>query len=45
MPLHPGLRAIGAQGHRGTCDLAAVLPPWHDGCHGSRVWYGSLLLV
>ena len=23
----------------------AELPPWHDGCHGSRVWCGFLLLV
>ena len=35
-PLHPGLRATGAQGRRETCGLAGVLPPWHDRCHGSR---------
>ena len=23
----------------------AELPPWHDGCHGSRVWCGFLLLA
>ena len=22
--------------------LAGVLPPWHGGCYGSRVWCGSL---
>ena len=21
--------------------MAGVLPPWHDGCHGSRVWRGK----
>ena len=32
------LLCAGAQGRRGTCGLAWVLPPWHDGCHGSPVW-------
>ena len=36
--LHPGLRGGAAQGHRETCGLAGVLPPWHDRCHGSPVW-------
>ena len=42
-PLHPGLRATGAQGSRGTWGLAGVLPPWHDECHGSPVWCGFLV--
>ena len=33
---------MGAQGARETCPLAGVLPPWHDRCHGSPVWCGSL---
>ena len=37
--------ALCAQGRKGTCGLAAELPPWHDGCHGSRVWCGFLLLA
>ncbi len=28
--------ALCAQGRRGVCGLAGVLPPWHDRCHGSR---------
>ena len=44
-PLHPGLRAVGAQGRRGTCGLAGVLLPWHDRCHGSPVWCSFMLLV
>ena len=39
--LHPGLRAIGAQGTRETCCLAGVLPPLGDGPRGSRVWQTS----
>ena len=38
IPLHLGLHAFGAQGRRGICKLAGVLPPWHDRCHGSPVW-------
>ncbi len=41
-PLHPGLRAVSAQGARGTCSLAVKLPPLGDGPRGSRVWCGSL---
>ena len=41
-PCTPELRAMGAQGSRTTCGLAGVLPPWHDGCHGSPVWCGFL---
>ena len=37
--------ALCAPGRRGTCSLAAELPPWHDGCHGSPVWCGFLLLA
>ena len=35
---------MGAQGRRGTCRFAGVLPPWHDRCHGSRVWYDFLFV-
>ena len=35
---------MGAQGRRGTCRLAGVLPPWHDRCHGSRVWHDFLFV-
>ena len=35
---------MGAQGCRETCGLAGVLPPWHDGCHGSPVWCGFPLV-
>ena len=35
--------ALCAQGTRGTCGLAGVLPPWHDRCHGSPVWQGFAL--
>ena len=45
LPLDPGLRACGAQGRRGTCSLAGVLPPWHDGCHGSPVWSAKCWLA
>ena len=44
VPLHPGLRAIGAQGARETCSLTVKLPPLGDRPHGSRVWCGSLPL-
>ena len=44
LPLHPDC-ALWAQRHRETCGLAAELPPWHDGCHGSPVWCGFLLLA
>ncbi len=44
VPLDLGLRAMGAQGCRETCGLAGVLPPWHDGCHGSPVWCGFPLV-
>ena len=30
------------RGVGGTWELAGVLPPWHEGCHGSPVWCGSL---
>ena len=33
--LDPGLRAMRARRSRES-SLAAELPPWHDGCHGSR---------
>ena len=42
MPLHPGLRAVGAQGRNGTCGLVAELPPLGNGPRGSPVWCGSL---
>ena len=45
LPLDPGLRAAGAQGRRGTCRLAGVLPPWHDGRHGSPVWSAKCWLA
>ena len=35
--------ALCAQGTRGTCGLAGVLPPWHNRCHGSPVWQGFAL--
>ncbi len=35
-PLHPGLRAVSAQGARGTCSLAVKLPPLGDGPRGSH---------
>ncbi len=35
--------ALCAQGTRGTCGLAGVLPPWHNECHGSPVWQGFAL--
>ncbi len=41
VPLDPELRAFGAQGYRETCRLIWVLPPWHDGCHGSPVRCGT----
>ena len=41
VPLDPGLRAFGAQGYRETCRLIGVLPPRHDGCHGSPVRCGT----
>ena len=41
-PLHPGLRAVSAQGVQGICRLAMKLPPLGDGPRGSRVWCGSL---
>ncbi len=31
-------RALG-----GACDLAGVLPPWHNECHDSPVWQGFAL--
>ena len=40
----PGLRADGAQGSRGTWDLAGVLPPLGNRPRGSRVWCGSVLV-
>ena len=42
--LHPLLRGGAAQGASVTCGLAGVLPPWHNGCHGSRVWCDFLLV-
>ena len=36
--LHPLLRGGAAQGHRGTCGLAGVLPPLGNGPRGSPVW-------
>ena len=32
-----------AQGCRRTCGLAGILSPWHNGCHGSRVWCSFLV--
>ena len=43
VPLHPGLRAYGAQGTRGTCGLAVKLPPLGGRPRGSRVWQGDAL--
>ena len=40
--LHPLLRGGAAQGHRGTCGLAGVLPPLGNGPRGSRVWCSFL---
>ena len=34
-PLHPAPRPQGAEALE-AMRLAGVLPPWHDGCHGSR---------
>ena len=34
--------ALCAQGTRGTCGLAGVLPPWHNECHGSPVWSSKI---
>ena len=45
VPLDLGLRGFAAQGRRETCKLAGVLPPWHDGCHGSRVWQAKCWLA
>ena len=42
--MRPGLRGGAAQGSRGTCGLAGVLLPWHNGCHGSRVWCDFLFV-
>ncbi len=40
--LHPGLRAIGAQGRREDMRLGRVLPPLGNRPHGSPVWCGFL---
>ena len=44
VPLHPGLRAMGAQGCSRECGLAVVLPPLGDRPRGSPVWYGFALI-
>ena len=38
----PHTAPIGRGAIRTTCSLAGVLPPWHDGCHGSPVRCGIL---
>ena len=38
----PHTAPIGRGAIRTTCSLAGVLPPWHDGCHGSPVLCGIL---
>ena len=44
-PCTPDCAPKARRAARGICGLAGVLPPWHDRCHGSPVWCGSLQIV